>query len=303
MRKSSAVLASATMLLTIAAPVPASTQQVAGEAIAFESGGATLQGRFFRAPGPGVHPTVLLFHGYPGNPTDVLGLGEALAPVGWSALTFNYRGAYGSGGRLTPPNSLEDASAALAFLRTHAGELGVDTGRIAVVGYSYGGWVALMTGSAEAVRCVGAIVPGNWGQQVRAMRRDTAFRAAMRASYEGPIRAGRIRGMPWDSAWALLQQHGDEYDSTARAGSLAGKPVLVVGGWRDQGPTLEEYIVPLVRALRAAGNERVTPVALDDDHGLGASRGELHRIVSAWLGAACTGSAPAPVRNQGAGSP
>ncbi len=293
------VRAGALLLAGIALPTAQSAaQDPPGEQVTFQSHGATLHGRFFRAPGAGVHPTVLLLHGYPGNPRDVLGLGEALPAGGWSALAFNYRGAYGSEGRLTPPNSLEDAAAALSFLRARSTFLQVDTGRVAVVGYSYGGWVALMTGDAAGVACVGAIAPGNWGQQVRAMRRDSAFRAAIRASYEGPVRAGDIRGMPWDSAYALLAQLGDDYDSTARAGRLAGKPVLVVGGWRDQGPTIEEYIAPLVRALRAGGNPRVAPVTLDDDHTFRATRAQLQRTVIDWLNTGCLApAAGAPPRS------
>ena len=40
------------------------------------SEGSKMHGRFFRAAGEGLHPALLLIPGWPGNPRDVLGLGE-----------------------------------------------------------------------------------------------------------------------------------------------------------------------------------------------------------------------------------
>jgi acetyl esterase/lipase len=51
-----------------------------------------------------------------------------------------------SSGQTTFPGQLDDIKAALAWLREHADEHGVDSGRIAVMGNSSGGWFAVMAG-------------------------------------------------------------------------------------------------------------------------------------------------------------
>ncbi len=280
-----ALLAAGTLLFPCH---PVLAQDLPGAGIAFPSHGATLQGRFFRAPGAGNHPTLLLLHGYPGGPGDVLGLGAAVSANGWHVLVFNYRGFYGSEGRHTPLNAVADVEVALTFLRDSARALGVDTGRIAMLGYSYGGWLALMTGGKPAaVKCVALVAPGNLALHSPATARDTVVLAAVRRSIEGPVLAGRIRSMPYDSLVTYMRERGQDLNSTRRAGELAGKPVLVVGGWRDPAANLEEYVLPVVRALRGGGNGRVTPVTLDDDHTFRATRTELQRVVVDWLEGAC----------------
>ncbi len=60
---------------------------------------------------------------------------EQLARAGYLAINVDYR--------LVPdgtfPNAVDDVFCALAFVQTHADELGVDTSRLAVMGYSAGG--------------------------------------------------------------------------------------------------------------------------------------------------------------------
>ncbi len=266
----------------------AAAQQAPGEPITFPSHGSQLRAVFYRATTPGTHPTAVLFTGFPGNGTDVLGLGPALPPAGWNALFFNPRGFHQSEGEYLPSRGLEDAASALAFLRSSSASLGVDTGRIAAVGYSHGGWTALMTTSREpGIKCVAAIAPDNLGLDGRRLQSDTVYRAVLARALKGAADRGFVRGAGFDAAVAELTGHATDYDLTTYASPLAARPVLVLGGWRDDGPTLEQYIVPLVRALRAAGNARVTPVTLDDDHTFRTTRPELQRTIVGWLESAC----------------
>ncbi len=282
------------LTLTALTAAPASTaaqQQPAAEPITFQSHGSTLQARIFRATTPGAHPTVLLFTGIPGNGTDVLGLGKTLSAAGWNAFFYNPRGLHGSQGEYTAARGLEDAATAIAFVRSDGTRLGLDPTRLAAVGYSQGGWVSLIAGERGApVTCVVAIAPDNLGIGARRVAEgDSAYIALVRGLHGEAARAGGLVAADFQTLAAELRAHEDDFDPIRHAAGLAGTPVLLIGGWRDEGPTLERYIVPLVRALRAAGNTRVTPVTLDDDHGFTATRQELHRIVSAWLGSACGG--------------
>ncbi|MBI2384786.1 MAG: alpha/beta fold hydrolase [Elusimicrobia bacterium] len=97
-------------------------------------------------------PAVLLLHGFPGlqKNDDVA---AELCRRGMTAFTPHFRGCWGSGGRYSLRGLLDDARASLRLLsRYHH----VDAGRVAVLGVSIGGWVALKL--AAETRLAAAVV-------------------------------------------------------------------------------------------------------------------------------------------------
>lgn len=60
--------------------------------IIIDRGGILLKGKFYISEGEGNIATVILLHGFPGNETDVLGLGSELSQAGINVMTFNYSG-------------------------------------------------------------------------------------------------------------------------------------------------------------------------------------------------------------------
>jgi pimeloyl-ACP methyl ester carboxylesterase len=71
--------------------------------------------------------------------------------AGWNAITFNYRGSWGSAGVYRFAQNLEDVDAVLAYLRdpANAARLAIDTQRIVLAGHSMGGWVVAHTASHD----------------------------------------------------------------------------------------------------------------------------------------------------------
>lgn len=106
------------------------------------------------------------------------------------------------------------------------------------------------------------------------------------------MREGKVRAVSAAAVVGELLADPYRYDPVHRAAELADKAVLVVGGWRDPGIRVEDWIAAIVRALRAAGNERVTPVTLDDGHNLTATRPALRAVVTEWLRSDCSPPAP-----------
>src|SRR6516225_6030734 len=108
-------------------PAPDATHPARMEVIHVPSGGVKINGVVYVASGPGPHPTFVLFHGLPGNEKN-LDLAQAVRRAGWNAVTFNYRGSWGSPGAFRFAQNLEDADAVLAYLRdpANAAKLGVD---------------------------------------------------------------------------------------------------------------------------------------------------------------------------------
>ena len=120
------------------------------EVLHIPSHGTVINGIVYSPAGAGLHPTIVICHGLPGNEKN-LDLAQALRRSGWNAVTFNYRGSWGSPGSYRFSQNLEDADAVLAYLRVpaNAAKLQIDTKRIVLAGHSMGGWVTVMTASHD----------------------------------------------------------------------------------------------------------------------------------------------------------
>ncbi len=120
------------------------------EVLHIPSGGVEINGVAYLAAGPGAHPTLVIAHGWPGNEKN-LDLAQAVRRAGWNAVTFNYRGSWGSPGEFHFVQVPEDAANVIAYLRTPAvaAKFGIDPKRIALAGHSMGGWATAMTASKD----------------------------------------------------------------------------------------------------------------------------------------------------------
>jgi dienelactone hydrolase len=111
-----------------------------------------LQGLLRRPSGAGPFPAVVLLHSCNGNWRKLdERWGQAIVPWGYVTLTvdsFGPRGVDNTCGNGTPTDMAFDAYRALDFLvRQHA----VDPDRVAVLGFSQGGWLALSSVEAGVV--------------------------------------------------------------------------------------------------------------------------------------------------------
>jgi uncharacterized protein len=90
------------------------------EQVRYTTGGVKVPARLFVAAGAGAHPTVLLLHGFPGTELN-LDLARVLQRAGWNVLAIHYRGVWGAPGQFSFGHTIEDAHAALAWLRSPTG--------------------------------------------------------------------------------------------------------------------------------------------------------------------------------------
>jgi len=250
-----------------------------------ESGGARMNGIAYLAEGPGPHPTLILLHGYPGEERN-LDLAQAIRRAGWNVLFFHYRGAWGSEGDFSFSNAIEDVRAAVRlassadFARSHR----ADPGRVALLGHSMGGFLALTAGSElEAVDCIGAISPANLGLRAGLDPEVAAQAAARLDGWSGPI-----RGTSGQQLVAEIDANAERFDITRRAPALADRPVLLVAGARDRVTPPAQNHVPMQAALEAAGAARLRTRVLDADHAYSSRRIALARTVVDWLQGACS---------------
>lgn len=110
-------------------------------------GAATTMDIYLPSGSPAHSPAILMIHGgawLAGSKDAYHDAAVRMARSGWVAASINYR--LGAAG--VYPRAVQDCVCALAFLRAHADEYGIDPHRIAVTGYSAGGQLASLIGVA-----------------------------------------------------------------------------------------------------------------------------------------------------------
>jgi dienelactone hydrolase len=254
--------------------------------VVFESKDANIRGLFYKASGVDPLPTVILCPGFPGNDTDVLGLGERLMQEGFNALAFSYRGTWGSEGRLTIANSLEDVVSAIHYVKSNfaSEEFNVDPSSVPVIGYSYGGSMALLGSLNDpTVRRLVYIAGGNLSEVGRMMRQSDEFRQAiLKTVNQGIIDCGFCSSSA-EELFAEVFSDMDKYDLVKHVEALSKKDILIIGGWRDQENTIEHHILPLYRALQRHGAKQVQIEIFDTDHPFTNVRSQLADRIASWL--------------------
>ena len=125
----------------ISDPAPDAAHPPYSSQVLIPSHGADMNALLYLAGGAGVHPTMVLRHGLPGNKQN-LDLAQAVRRAGWNVVTLHYRGSWGSPGVFSIEHALEDADAAVAFVRRPdiATKFAIDTQRVVLAGHSIGGF-------------------------------------------------------------------------------------------------------------------------------------------------------------------
>ena len=258
-------------------PAPSAEHPATMEVLHIPSGGREINGVAYLPSGPGPHPVFIFFHGLPGNEKNI-DLAQAVRRAGWTAVTVNYRGSWGSPGNYSFAGNLEDARAAIAFVRepANAARLRADPRHIVVAGHSMGGWVAALT-AAEVPAVGGAILisAANLGNlrtpEGRAASRDEL--AVMMADERESL-----AGTDADRMADELAGHRAVFDWTARARALARTPLLILSS--DDGLAADS--AELTEAVRRARG-RVDTVHVATDHSWSDSRIRLQSEVIRWL--------------------
>ena len=255
--------------------------------ITFISDGFKVKGLFFPAKGIGPFPTVILLQGFPGGEGDLFGLGERMSAQGINAFAFNYRGTWESEGLWTPETSLGDVKSAISFLKSGKmiRSFSIDTSDISIVGYSYGGGLALLGSLGDPnVRRVVSIAGGDLNVVARLIEESEEYRKSHQAFLDECMADSTVaRGLGGKASHKWLLRHRDDYDLVRHSKELASKAILLIGGWQDQAIPIEDHILPLYRALQKHGAKNLKIVAFDSNHLFENVKDELAELIITWI--------------------
>jgi pimeloyl-ACP methyl ester carboxylesterase len=270
----SAVLSGQTVPAAIYTDPPVDAKHPASmQVLHIPSHGVLINGIVYSAASEGAHPTIVICHGLPGNEKN-LDLAQAVRRAGWNAVTFNYRGSWGSPGSYKFPQNLEDADAVLAYLRepSNAARLGIDTKRIVLAGHSMGGWVTAMTGAHDhgltGIVLISAADMGQLGKLEHAK-----LVAEMADNMEG------LAGVTAESMANEAAQNAGAFAFANAIPGLKDVPMLVLSA--DDG--LAPQTDALVKSVQAEGNHTVEAIHAKTDHGWSDHRIFLESTVIEWL--------------------
>jgi pimeloyl-ACP methyl ester carboxylesterase len=258
----------------VADPPVAKDHRASMYAFALPSHGVNINAVLYTAAGDGAHPTVLLLHGLPGNEQN-LDLAQAMRRAGWNVLTMHYRGSWGTPGVFTFGGVLEDADAALAWLRApeNAKAHGIDANKIVVAGHSMGGWAAVFAGGHDRnLAGVVLISAADMGRSF-ASPREQVLRS-MDSNIGTSAGMHTLNATP-ESLADDIAAHGKAWDFKANAPGLALHPLLVVSS--------DDGLAPGTDALAIAVGKGVTKVHLATDHSYSDQRIALQSAVVDWL--------------------
>jgi dienelactone hydrolase len=167
-------------------------------------------------------PGVLFVHGWGGSQEHDLGRARQAAGIGCHCLTFDLRGHERTAAQwetVSRPQNLDDLLAAYDWF---AARPDVDPAAIAVVGISYGGYLAALLTALRPVRWLALRSP--------AIYKDQGWDLPKRKLHEDPdLHAFRRRTVPWQDNRALAACHafgGDVLLVEAEHDEIVPHPVI-----------------------------------------------------------------------------
>jgi len=249
----------------------------------------------------------LVLHGFGSNKdsSNVLAPSKVLNVLGYVTLRFSMRGcgdSEGEFGRVICLEQVEDTRNALTWLAQHPS---VDPKRIALVGSSFGGAVAVYTGGVD-VRVAAVISNGGWGDGERKFRgqhkspeewarftrmleegrahRAKAGKSLMVPRYDivpipphlrGNLAKNSIEMFPAETAQSMFDFRADDV-----VGKIAPRPLLLIHAANDSVTPTEQSI----ELFKRAGQPAELHLFSEVDHFLfGEDNARVWGVMRDWL--------------------
>ena len=200
------------------------------DALVFKSGGSEIYGQILKPQGKtdGKHPCVLMFHGFAGfgRFDDI---GQVLCRTGCVVLIPHHRGAWGSQGKYSVSNCVQDAVGLVNYVKSpdFQKKYGIDPNAIFLIGHSMGGNTVLNAATeVSGVRGIVLLAPCDIGTMYRQTPKDK-MKIFM---IENGLEVLHTDG--FEAVYADLGRHAGQYAFPNAAKKLKNvRLFLVTGAW------------------------------------------------------------------------
>ena len=236
------------------------------------SAGSTLQGFMYTPNGKQKHPTLLMLHGYPGNEKN-LDLAQVVRAHGWNVIYFDYRGSWGSPGKFSFKNCVEDVVNAVAYCKKNADALQIDTANMALFGHSMGGWICLKAlQQLPDIKKGFALSTWNIYGEVKAAKNAQELENIIKANDNEPSFVLNTTGA---ELFGAVMTNPSFYDLTNDGKALANKQIVM----------LDEHTrnKPIADAIKTGHKTYFDYQVWDTDHPFSNKRVSLMKKVLAFL--------------------
>ncbi len=255
--------------------------------ISFDHEGNRLHGWFYKAQGKGPFTTLILLHGSVGQDGDIFNLGQKLSKEGFNIMTYSYPGLWKSEGNITHVSALGSVQSAINFVKSEYSmpSFETDTSDIILLGYSYGGGMALIASTFDSsIKKVITIAPGDLSLTAEYLNNNPDARISFEQMIDRTLSDTTVgRGTTGKQYVEELLTNRDKYNIKRYSGELAEKKLLFLVGWLDSDKRIERDVLPLFRELQSNGAENVKIVAFETNHSFSNVQTELADAIINWL--------------------
>ena len=163
--------------------------------------------------------------------------------------------------------------------------LEVDTTNIILLGYSYGGGMALLGSACDnRIKKVISIAGGDLSIRAKELEEDAQFRQNFQKKVDYLLsNPSMVRGTSGEEYVETMIKNKDEFDIKKQSEKLAKKKVLLIAGSYDNMVNNETHIIPLYHELQLKWNSNVLLTTLETDHGFANVQTELIAVIIKWL--------------------
>jgi len=278
------------LLIILFANIHTYGQEVAAHPVEinFNHDGDRMHGWFFKAKGNGPFSTVILLQGSVGRDGDVFNLGKNLSDEGYNVMTYNYPGSWRSEGIRTDESALASVNSAVQYIRSASSiqTFLIDTTDIILMGYSYGGGMALL-GSVinPSVRSVITIAGTDYSFIAGRLERESEYRKSFENMVDNLLKNPvMVRGTSGADYVEALLENKENYDLSRHAEALSAKKLLFIVGWLDYDAKMEEHMLPLYRELKSKGANQLKMVGFETNHNMAGAQEVMTTTILVWLG-------------------
>jgi pimeloyl-ACP methyl ester carboxylesterase len=275
------------MLLHVSSISNCQSDSTSQTRISFLHKGDQISGWFYKAQGTGPFSLIILLQGAVGKDGDILSLGRNLSKKGFNVMTFNYPGLWKSEGIRTDEGALGSVQSAINYAKydSFLSRFNNDTSDIVLIGYSYGGGMALLSSALdESIKKVVAIAAGDLFILANKIEKEPAIREYYERTLNRILSDPAVaRGTSGEEYVEALLENRDKYNLKQYSEILAKKKLLLIGGWLDNAKRIEDELLPLYRELLLKGADNIKIHAFETDHSFANQKEKLAETILFWL--------------------